>query len=115
METALEQTEIQPELNLIRALFDHFDSSPKLVQTVFLWAEKKPGFQSSHTLFNSVINGLGKAKEFDTAWCLILDRIGGEKGPGLVSNDTFAILIRRYTRAGNFLSCFIEFACLIEK
>ncbi|KAJ9183434.1 hypothetical protein P3X46_007287 [Hevea brasiliensis] len=100
LEAALDRTEIQPELNLLLALFDHFDSSPKLLETLFLWAERKPGFQSSAMLLSSVVNVLGKAKEFDSAWCLVLDRIGGDKGPVLVSIDTFAILIRRYTRAG---------------
>lgn len=108
LESALDQTGIEPELALLRAIFDHFDSSPRLLHTLFLWAEKKPGFQSSATLFNSMVNVLGKAREFDSAWCLVLERLGGDEGPAMVSRDTFAILIRRYTRAGNF----IEFAPL---
>ncbi|XP_002516618.2 pentatricopeptide repeat-containing protein At5g11310, mitochondrial [Ricinus communis] len=94
LETALDQTGIKPETSLLNAVFDHFNSSPKLLHSLFVWADKQPEFESSTTLFNSVINALGKMKEFDSAWCLVLDRTG------LVSSDTFAILIRRYTRAG---------------
>ncbi|XP_065850611.1 pentatricopeptide repeat-containing protein At5g11310, mitochondrial [Euphorbia lathyris] len=98
--SALDGTKIQPEPSLLLALFDLFDSSPKLLHDLFIWAESKPKFQSSATLFNSVVNALGKVRKFDSAWCLVLDRIGGVKGPNLVSTDTFAMLIRRYTRAG---------------
>uniref|UniRef100_A0A6N2L0C7 Pentacotripeptide-repeat region of PRORP domain-containing protein n=1 Tax=Salix viminalis TaxID=40686 RepID=A0A6N2L0C7_SALVM len=100
LQTALDRTGIEPEIGLIQAVFDHFDSSPKLLHHVFLWAEKKPGFQLSGALFNSMVNLLGKAREFSSAWCLMLDKIGGNEGGDLVSSDTFAILIRRYTRAG---------------
>ncbi|WCJ29772.1 Pentatricopeptide repeat-containing protein At5g11310 mitochondrial [Euphorbia peplus] len=98
--SALARTNIQPEASLLLALFDRFDSSPKLLHSLFLWAETNPEFQSSAPLFNSVVNALGKARDFDSAWCLILDRIGGLEGPNFVSIDTFAVLIRRYIRAG---------------
>ena len=83
-------------------MFERFDSSPKLLHTLLVWAEKRPGFQSSAALFNSVINVLAKSKQFESAWSLVLDRIGGdEEQRALVSRDTFAIMIRRYARAGN--------------
>lgn len=47
-----------------------------------------------------MINVLAKAREFESAWSLILDRIGGDKELGLVSVDAFVIMIRRYARAG---------------
>lgn len=74
------------------------------MHNLFLWAEKKPGFKPSAALFDSMVNILGKAREFEDAWTLILDRIGdGNEGSTLVSVNTFVILIRRYARAGNFL------------
>jgi len=84
-------------------VFDRFDSSPKLLHSLFVWAEKRPGFQSSAALFNSVINVLAKSKQFESAWSLVLGRIGGdeEQQHALVSADTFAVMIRRYARAGN--------------
>ncbi|GLU19629.1 hypothetical protein SLE2022_358670 [Rubroshorea leprosula] len=98
LESALERAGVHPTPDLIQSIFDRFDSSPKLLHTLFLWAEKKPGFQSSPVLFNSMVNFLAKSKEFEDAWCLVLDRIGD--GDSLVSLDTFTILIRRYARAG---------------
>lgn len=104
LESALDQTEIDPDPGLLQAIFECFDSSPKLLHHLFLWAEKKPGFKSSATLFDSMVNVLGKARGFEDAWSLVLDRIGdGMEGSTLVSVNTFVILIRRYARAGNFL------------
>lgn len=50
-----------------------------------------------------MINVLAKSREFESAWSLILNRIGRDEEPGLVSVDTFVIMIRRYSRAGILL------------
>ncbi|KAF5748224.1 hypothetical protein HS088_TW04G00175 [Tripterygium wilfordii] len=100
LEAALDNTGIEPVSALLQAVFDHFDSSPKLLHTLFHWALKKPGFQSTPALFNSMIYLLGKVREFDSAWFLILDLIGKNEGLELISCDTFAIMIRRYSRGG---------------
>ncbi|XVF34438.1 hypothetical protein REPUB_Repub18cG0059100 [Reevesia pubescens] len=101
LESALDQTGVDPDPALVQAIFEHFDSSPKLLHDLFLWAEKKPGFDCSATLFESMVNVLGKAREFEDAWSLVLERIGdGKEGSALVSVNTFVILIRRYARAG---------------
>lgn len=105
---ALDRTGIEPGPSLLQAVFDHFDSSPKLLHSLFLWAEKKPGFRPTETLFSSMINVLAKSRGFDYAWSLILERIGGEdEEPTLVSGDAFVIMIRRYARAGTFLLLYI--------
>ncbi|GMI97601.1 suppressor of the ABAR overexpressor 1 [Hibiscus trionum] len=118
LESALDQTGVDPDTGLLQAMFEHFDSSPKLLRNLFLWAEKKPGFESSATLFDSMINILGKAREFEDAWSLVLDRIGdGKKDSTLVSANTFAILIRRYARAGMPRPAIrtFEFACNLDQ
>ncbi|KAL4283454.1 hypothetical protein GQ457_16G004870 [Hibiscus cannabinus] len=118
LESALDQTGVDPDSGLVQAIFEHFDSSPKLLRGLFLWAEKKPGFESSASLFDSMINVLGKAREFEDAWSLVLDRIGdGEKDSTLVSANTFAILIRRYARAGMPKPAIrtFEFACSLDQ
>ncbi|KAG5225333.1 pentatricopeptide repeat-containing protein [Salix suchowensis] len=74
LQIAPDKTGAEPELGLLRAVFDHCNLSQKLLHSVFRWAEKKPGFQS-------------------------LTR-GNCRGD-LVSSYTIAILITRYTRAGN--------------
>lgn len=98
LENALDKAGIF-EVNepLFLQLFTHFDSSPKPLFTLYLWAEKKEWFKFSVTVFNAMLNALGKGREFDSAWNLILDRLSSTERSNL---DTFAILIRRYARAG---------------
>ncbi|KAK9027291.1 hypothetical protein V6N11_067129 [Hibiscus sabdariffa] len=102
LQSALDKTGVDPDPALLQAIFQHFDSSPRLLHDLFLWAEKKPGFESSAALFDSMVNILGKARNFEDAWSLVLGRIGddGREGSNLVSVNTFVILIRRYARAG---------------
>lgn len=100
LESEINQTGVEPEPGLLVAIFEHFDHSPKLLHTLFRWAESKPEFKCSAALFNRMIKVLAKAKEFDSAWCLLLDKIGGHEAPDFVSKDTFVILIRRYAQAG---------------
>lgn len=101
LEDALDRTGIKPCSPLLQAIFRHFDSSPKPLFTLYRWAVKQPGFESSVNLFNSMIDVLAKSRAFDSAWLLILDRVGGAREPELISGNTFATLIRRYARAGN--------------
>ncbi|XP_062076647.1 pentatricopeptide repeat-containing protein At5g11310, mitochondrial-like isoform X1 [Humulus lupulus] len=97
---ALDRTGIKLDSSLLQTVVDHFDSSPKLLYSLFLWAEKQTTFQSSAALFNSMVNVLAKSREFDSAWSMIQDQIDKEDEPALVSVDTFVIMIRRYGRAG---------------
>ena len=101
LETALDRTGIEPSPTLLQTVFDQFDSSPKLLHSLFIWSEKQPGFRTSEKLFNSMVKVLAKSKEFDSAWTLILNEIDRDKQATLLSVDTFAIMIRRYARAGN--------------
>lgn len=101
LESALDRTGVEPERSLLLSVCDHFNSSPKLLKSVLFWAEKKkPGILSSVELLNATISSLAKLREFESAWQLILSRLDGEKGTDIVSVDTFAMMIRRYTRAG---------------
>ncbi|XP_038900116.1 pentatricopeptide repeat-containing protein At5g11310, mitochondrial-like [Benincasa hispida] len=116
LEDALDRTGIVPSSSLLEAVFDHFDSSPKFLHSLFLWAAKKPGFCPSAVLFNRLINVLAKSREFDSTWSLIISRLRGDEKPSLVSVDVFVILIRRYARAGMLQPAIrtFEFACNLE-
>ncbi|XP_073134567.1 uncharacterized protein [Henckelia pumila] len=100
LEEALIASQINPDSNLLLEIFDHFDSSPKPLFTLFQWAKKQPGYQFSMPVFNAMINSLGKGREFDSAWRLILDQIQGDASER-PDFDTFAIMIRRHARSGN--------------
>lgn len=97
LENALNLSGIEPSPEFLLQIFSHFDSSPKPLYVLFLWAEKQTGYRFSVAAFNAVINALGKAREFGRAWALIHDKILGSDRPDM---NTFAIMIRRYARAG---------------
>ncbi|CAM8892331.1 unnamed protein product [Rhodiola kirilowii] len=117
LEAALEEIRINPSNSLLEAVFGCFDSSPKPLLTMFLWAEKQPGFRPSSKLFNTVVNVVCKARDFDSAWMLVLKYLDGDEQQQheLVSADTFAIMIRRYCRAGVAKSAIrtYQFACTV--
>ncbi|CAI9094424.1 OLC1v1030164C1 [Oldenlandia corymbosa var. corymbosa] len=96
LENALTQSGIVPTPDLLLQMFNHFDCSPKPLYSLFLWAEKQTGYKFSVAVFNGAINALGKAREFGRAWDLIQNKMLGSDKPDM---DTFAIMIRRYTRA----------------
>lgn len=100
LETALDRTGIEPDPALLLYIFDRFNCSPKMLHSLFLWAQKRPGFRPSVTLFNSMINVLAKSREFDSAWILLLDWIDRRDEDAVVTKDTFVIMIRRYSSAG---------------
>ncbi|KAK7260846.1 hypothetical protein RIF29_27144 [Crotalaria pallida] len=96
----LDRSGIEPGPPLLHAVFERFGSSPKLLHSLFLWAEKRPGFILDPKLFDSMVNVLAKSREFHSAWNLVRDHIDDNDDERLVSVGTFAILIRRYARAG---------------
>ncbi|GFP80324.1 pentatricopeptide repeat-containing protein at5g11310 mitochondrial [Phtheirospermum japonicum] len=99
LEEALTALQINPIPNLLLDIFNHFDSTPEPLFTLFNWARYRPDYQLSIAVFNAMVNSLAKAREFDSAWCLILNQIKEDHSerPDI---DTFRIMIRRYARAG---------------
>ncbi|KAG5562681.1 hypothetical protein RHGRI_005414 [Rhododendron griersonianum] len=114
LETALDRAGIEPGPSLLQRVFDDFGSSPKQLLSLFIWAEMQPGYLSTVGIFNAMIKVLARAREFEAAWCLVLGRIKrGLEGPDA---DTFAILIRRFARAGMPSPAIrtLEFACSLD-
>ncbi|KAI7987098.1 Pentatricopeptide repeat-containing protein [Camellia lanceoleosa] len=114
LEAALDRTGIELGPPLLQQIFDRFGSSPKLMLSLFLWSERRPGYRSSVDIFNAMIKVFARAREFESAWCLILNRLKRPiEGPNM---DTFAILIRRYARAGMPSPAIrtLEFACSLD-
>lgn len=86
-----------------------FEMSPILVQEVlrklsnagllalsfFRWAEKQNGYKGSPDSYNSLIEALGKIKQFKMVWNLVDEM----RQQGLLLKDTFALISRRYARA----------------
>lgn len=111
LQQALDRVGVELDEALFLDIFNHFDSSHKPLLALFLWAEKQPWYNFSLTVFNAMINALGKGRDFDTAWSLIRDRISStDATPNL---DTFTIMIRRYARAGCFIFSLLYFFLLL--
>ncbi|RDX64667.1 Pentatricopeptide repeat-containing protein, mitochondrial, partial [Mucuna pruriens] len=101
LHSQLDRSGIEPGPSLLLSVFDRFGSSPKLLHSLFLWAQTRPGFRPGPKLFDSMVNVLAKSREFDSAWKLVLDHVDADaEEESLVSIGTFAIMIRRYARAG---------------
>ncbi|XAR69337.1 hypothetical protein NMG60_11000880 [Bertholletia excelsa] len=98
LETALDQAGIKLSPSFLQQVFDRFRTSPDSSLNLFQWAEKQPGYRSSVGIFNAMVKVLARGRNFRLAWCLILCRIKQPIGGPDVG--TFAILIRRYARAG---------------
>ncbi|KAH6760660.1 hypothetical protein C2S52_008692 [Perilla frutescens var. hirtella] len=99
LEEALTAAEINPTPSLLLGIFKRFDSSPKPLFTLFNWARERPDYRFSLAVFNAAVDSLGKAREFDSAWCIILDQMKGDMNER-PDFDTYVIMIRRYARAG---------------
>ncbi|XP_058093824.1 pentatricopeptide repeat-containing protein At5g11310, mitochondrial [Magnolia sinica] len=100
LQSALDQTGIEPHPLLLQNIFQSSQFSPKPVHALYLWATKHPDFLPTPSLFNSIIDLLSKSRTFDSAWSLIVDHLHRNDPSSPISIDTFVILIRRYARAG---------------
>lgn len=66
-------------------------------------------------VFNAMVDSLGRAREFDSAWCIILDQIKGDPSES-PDFDTYVIMIRRYARAGRPFAAIrtFEYVCSLD-
>ncbi|KAJ1283344.1 hypothetical protein BS78_03G121400 [Paspalum vaginatum] len=66
-----------------------------LALAFFRWAEKQEGFRYTAEGFHNLIEALGKIKQFRLVWSLV----EAMRCRGLLSKDTFKLIVRRYARA----------------
>ncbi|KAK9741772.1 hypothetical protein RND81_03G127100 [Saponaria officinalis] len=97
---ALDDIQCEPSPSLLPAIFKRFESSPKHVFSLFKWAEKRPGYDHTPSVFNSMVNILTKSGEFKWALMILLDKIKNNDGSELISADCFGFLVRNYARLG---------------
>ncbi|KAK9107023.1 hypothetical protein Syun_023034 [Stephania yunnanensis] len=80
---------------LVEQVLKKLSNAGALALSFFRWAEKRPEFKPTSECYNALIDGLGKIKQFKLIWKLVSDM----RSRGLVSRDTFGLIIRRYARA----------------
>ncbi|CAI9107416.1 OLC1v1006765C1 [Oldenlandia corymbosa var. corymbosa] len=65
-----------------------------LALSFFRWAEKQKGTKHTTESYNTLIESLGKIKQFKMAWNLVEEM----RKQGMLSKDSFALISRRYAR-----------------
>uniref|UniRef100_A0A7C8YMI1 Pentatricopeptide repeat-containing protein n=1 Tax=Opuntia streptacantha TaxID=393608 RepID=A0A7C8YMI1_OPUST len=99
LETALDETGIEPTSNLFRLMLNQLESSPKQAFFLVKWAEKRPGYDLPAPIFNSMLGVLARAGEFKWALMELMEKIKRGDRSSLVSAESFGILIRHYSRS----------------
>ncbi|GLJ29343.1 hypothetical protein SUGI_0578720 [Cryptomeria japonica] len=96
MESVLENSGVKISSKVMEKLLHRANYSWKPIFRCFTWAGRQVGFQHTSYTYNLMINIMTKMRKFESALVLI-DQMQEQ---GLVTTQTFAILMRRYARAG---------------
>ncbi|KAK3165984.1 hypothetical protein QOZ80_1AG0040120 [Eleusine coracana subsp. coracana] len=84
---------VSPEL--VAQVLKHLSNAGMLALAFFRWAERQDGFRYTSESFHNLIEALGKIKQFRLVWSLV----EAMRCRGLLSKDTFRLIVRRYARA----------------
>ncbi|XP_068649375.1 pentatricopeptide repeat-containing protein At5g11310, mitochondrial isoform X2 [Aristolochia californica] len=97
---ALNRINVIPHSCLLETLVQNNNFSPNPILVLYRWACSYPEFCPSPSLINALVNLLARSRMFEAAWSLILGHLHQSSPPFVISLQTFALLIRRYARAG---------------
>ncbi|KAG7032550.1 Pentatricopeptide repeat-containing protein, mitochondrial, partial [Cucurbita argyrosperma subsp. argyrosperma] len=95
IESLLDGASIEVSPALVVEVLKKMSNAGLLALSFFRWAEKQKGFKHTTESYNSLIESLGKIKQFNVIWNLVNDM----KRKGILSRETFALISRRYARA----------------
>lgn len=95
IEASLDRASVDLSPALVVEVLKKLSNAGALALSFFHWAEKQKGFKYDTETYNALIEALGKIKQFKLIWNLVSDM----KLKGLLSNNTFALITRRYARA----------------
>ncbi|XP_066371801.1 pentatricopeptide repeat-containing protein At1g71060, mitochondrial-like [Miscanthus floridulus] len=84
---------MSPEL--VAEVLKNLSNAGMLALAFFRWAERQEGFSYTAEGFHNLIEALGKIKQFRLVWSLVETM----RCRGLLSKDTFKLIVRRYARA----------------
>lgn len=84
---------VSPEL--VAEVLKNLSNAGVLALAFFRWAERQEGFRYTAGSFHNLIEALGKIKQFRLVWSLVETM----RCRGLLSKDTFKLIVRRYARA----------------
>ncbi|RVW16961.1 Pentatricopeptide repeat-containing protein, mitochondrial [Vitis vinifera] len=95
IESLLNGASVDVSPTLVLEVLKKLSNSGVIALSFFRWAEKQKGFKYSTENYNALIEALGKIKQFKMIWNLVNDM----RSKGLLTQETFALISRRYARA----------------
>ncbi|XP_028795124.1 pentatricopeptide repeat-containing protein At3g62470, mitochondrial-like [Neltuma alba] len=95
MEAVLDGCGIQLSDDLVVDVLGRFKHARKPAFRFFCWAGQRPGFAHNSRTYNSMLNILGKTRQFETMMAMVEEM--GEKG--LLTMETFTIAIKAFAAA----------------
>lgn len=95
IESALETCGVEVTPILVLEVLKKLSNAGFLALGFFRWAEKQTGFKYTSESYNALVDSLGKIKQFKMIWVLV----SSMRSKGILTKDTFMLIIRRYARA----------------
>ncbi|XP_068646553.1 pentatricopeptide repeat-containing protein At3g22670, mitochondrial-like isoform X3 [Aristolochia californica] len=93
---ALDGSDLDISKSLVAKILKRFSNDWIPAFGFFSWASKQVGYYHSSDSYDSIIDILGKAKQFDLMWCLVDEMV---QDKGFVSLITVSKIMRRFARA----------------
>ncbi|RZC60237.1 hypothetical protein C5167_021995 [Papaver somniferum] len=88
---------IRVSTELVQQTLIRLKNVPSIALDFFVWVKEQPGYNHDGVAYDMMIDIMGKARQFDVAWQLLLemDQLGDKS-----TSKTFGILFRRLIAAG---------------
>ncbi|RZC59707.1 hypothetical protein C5167_007013 [Papaver somniferum] len=95
--TLLHLNGIRVSTELVQQTVIRLKNVPNVALDFFVWAKEQPGYHHDGVAYDMMIDIMGKVRQFDVAWQLLLemDQLGDKP-----TSKTFGILFRRLIAAG---------------
>lgn len=95
LQSALDSCRVNISSALVEEILKKFSNGGMLSYRFFRWAEKQQGYHHSAEAYNIMVDSLGKIKQYRLLWNLIDEM----KKRGVLTQETFSLIFRRYARA----------------
>ncbi|KAL6991582.1 hypothetical protein U1Q18_009694 [Sarracenia purpurea var. burkii] len=115
MESSLQLNGIMVSPHLVQQSLIRLKNVSKVALGFFEWAKEQPNYRHDAAAYHLMIDILGKVRQFDVAWQLIVEMDQLDVKP---TSTTFGILIRRLVSAGltrQAVRAFDDMECFVEK
>ncbi|KAF8400809.1 hypothetical protein HHK36_014111 [Tetracentron sinense] len=97
MESSLQLNGIRVSCNLVHQTLIRLKNVSKIALGFFVWAKDQANYRHDASAYDLIIDILGKVRQFDVAWQLIVEMDQQNIKP---TSKTFSILLRRLIAAG---------------